>query len=130
MPRAYSVDLRERAVRAVLEGKGSVAAVARQFEISDQTLRLWLRQYEATGSLEPGVPPGAEPLLDANDLEALVKLCEQHIDATLDELCQYLQDATGKSIGRSTMHDYLQRLGISRKKKFPAAGAKRSGDSG
>jgi transposase len=53
----YDYEFRLECVRAVLNGKGSVTAVAKQKGIEDSNLRLWLGFYEAYGNqgLKPRV---------------------------------------------------------------------------
>ena len=49
MPRAYSLDLRERAVAAVAAGE-SCRSVAEVFRISVASVVKWSQRYRATGS--------------------------------------------------------------------------------
>ena len=59
--RKYPEELRERAVKMVLEiraregkGGGEVARVARQLGVHRETLRLWVRQAEVDSGQRPG----------------------------------------------------------------------------
>ena len=59
--RKYPEELRERAVKMVLEvrdregkGHGEIARVARQLGIHPEALRTWIRQGEIDGGLRPG----------------------------------------------------------------------------
>ncbi len=59
--RKYPEELRERAVKMVLEiqaregkGQGEVARVARQLGIHRETLRLWVRQAQIDSGQRPG----------------------------------------------------------------------------
>jgi transposase len=53
MPKAYSLDLRERVIAACEAGDHPRAAVARQFNVAESTLYEWQRRYRAEGVLEP-----------------------------------------------------------------------------
>jgi transposase len=59
--RKYPVELRERAVKAVLEireregkGHGEIARVADQLGVHREALRSWLQQAEIDGGTRPG----------------------------------------------------------------------------
>ena len=49
MPRAYSTDLRERALDAYEGGEGSQSEVARRYRIGERTLSAWLRTAREGG---------------------------------------------------------------------------------
>lgn len=55
-PRGYPQDLRERAVRMVVEiaERGAIDRVADQLGIHRETLRSWVRQADIDGGLKPG----------------------------------------------------------------------------
>jgi transposase len=59
--RKYPEELRERAVKMVLEirdregkGRGEIARVGRQLGIHPEALRTWIRQAEIDGGRRPG----------------------------------------------------------------------------
>jgi transposase len=60
--RKYPDELRERAVRMVLEirerdgkGHGEISRVARQLDVHPEALRSWLQQVEIDGGKRPGM---------------------------------------------------------------------------
>jgi putative transposase len=55
------VDLRERAVAAVLKGGLSRHKAAAQFGVGVSTVINWVRRFEATGSVAPGQMGGHKP---------------------------------------------------------------------
>jgi transposase len=115
----YSLDLRERAVAMATEfaelSQGQVAAF---FRIGEATLQRWLRAYRETGDLAPKPHTGGhDPLLSLEGAELLRSIVERERDRTLEEYCRLLEEAGGPRLARSTMHDALGRLRITRKKK-------------
>ena len=61
MGKPYSVDLRERAVRAVERGGQSCHAAAEQFGVGVSSVIRWVQRLRRTGSLEPGRMGGHKP---------------------------------------------------------------------
>ena len=63
--RKYPEELRERAVKMVLEvreregkGRGELARVGRQLDVHPEALRSWLKQAEIDGGQRPGTTTG------------------------------------------------------------------------
>ena len=54
MGKPYSMDLRERAVAAVVKGGMSCHQAAAQFGLGVNTVILWVRRWRETGSVAPG----------------------------------------------------------------------------
>ena len=61
MGRPYSVDLRERAVRAVEVEGLSCRVAAQRFEVAASTVINWVRRLRETGALDPGRMGGHRP---------------------------------------------------------------------
>src|SRR4051794_23223690 len=53
MPRAYSTDLRERALAAYEGGEGSQSEVARRYRVGERTLSGWLKLAREEGRRHP-----------------------------------------------------------------------------
>jgi len=76
MGRPYSLDLRDRAVRAVAVDGLSCRAAAARFDLAASTVINWVRRLRETGGLRPGQMGGHKPRKIAGDHHAwLVARC-------------------------------------------------------
>ena len=116
MPRAYSVDLRERSLRALTSGLSAVE-VARLFDVSVSSLSRWRTQQRATGDLTPGRATGRPRAIPAAQEPDLVTQVAAQPDATLAEHCLQWTATRGVALSPSTMGRTLQRLGLPLKKR-------------
>ena len=115
---AYSLDLRERIIRAVEGGEQTKRAVAAQFDIHESFIYKLLRQRRAVGHLSP-LPHGGghTAKLQEKQLMLLTDLVAQNPDATLEELGTQLQKKARVKAGRTTLWRALESLGLPRKKR-------------
>jgi transposase len=114
MARPYSLDLRERVVRAVQSGQSCRAAAA-LFDVSVASVVKWSQLLRATGSAAPKPMGGRRPyLLEAERDWLLARLAEKP-DLTLHAL---LAELTERDVVVScdTLWRFLKREGISFKK--------------
>jgi transposase len=112
MPRAYSVDLRERSLHAMTSGM-SMTEVARLFGVSRYTLYRWRQQQQTTGSVEPGQSSGRPRRITLEQETALLARLQEQPDLTLAELCA----SAPVRVSPITMSRTLRRLGWARKKR-------------
>ncbi len=127
MPRAYSADLRERALLACEEGRLSRAAIAAQFRVGETTLYRWLQEWRTEGRREAKPHAGGvAPRLDAGALEKLCQLVRDRNDATLTEYAAGLAEQAAVQVSAPTLCRALRKLELSRKKK-PSGPRSRTG---
>ncbi len=127
MARAYSMDLRERAVRAAHQGDLTREEVAHRFGIGEATLYTWLRRWREEGSLKPRPHGGGRRArLDETGMRRLEEHVEQHNDRTLEEYCVWVEQTLGVEMSTSAMDRALVKLRLPRKKR-PFAPASRRG---
>lgn len=113
--RAYSLDLRQRIVRAVEQG-GSRAAVAAQFQVALRSVDRYLRLARDTGELAPRSSPGRPRRLSPADEQQVRQCLLAQPAATLAEHCHYLASTTGTVVSQATLSRTIARLGWTRKK--------------
>jgi|ThiBio_1000_plan_1041568.scaffolds.fasta_scaffold14305_2 transposase len=124
--KAYSLDLRERIVHAVVERECSPQEVAERFAVGLTTVKRYV-QLAAVNALAPKPRPGRSrtrhirPEHDA----ALWAQLEAHGDAILTEQCRLWHETQGVVVSEATMGRAIRRLGWTRKKRHwqPASGA-------
>ena len=115
--KAYSLDLREKIVRACDQQLGSQRAIAALFGVSQSFVEKLLHRRRTTGAVAARPHGGgARPSCDAETLALVRCLVEAQSDATLEELCEQLSQQRGLRVSRPTMSRVLQRLGWPRKK--------------
>jgi len=111
---SYSVDLGERIVKAHLEEGQHKSAVARRFGVSWWSVERYVKRFKA-GNLAATPHPGNRRRLDAAGCKVLKR--QAHHDWTLGQHAQALSKATGVTIKKSSVGNYLKRLGITHKKR-------------
>ena len=114
MARAYSLDLRERVVAAVLGGLSCEAGAAR-FSVSESSAIKWTRRKRETGSAVPDKMGGKRPKLLAGEREWLLARIAEKPDLTLQALLLEVH-ARSKRVCLDTLWRFLKSLGLSFKK--------------
>jgi transposase len=116
MTKPYSEDLRSRIVQAV-EAQGiSQPIVAERFAVSLSSVKRYVRQYRATGTLTAATSPGRPRAIPAAAHAAVVAQLTVTPDAALADHCLRWEEATGVSVSASTWCRVERRVNWSRKK--------------
>jgi transposase len=114
--KAYSVDLREKVLRAVDQGYPR-EEIIKLLGVSRATIKRYLKQRRETGSVAPKVIPGRTPkklgLLQAE----LVAQLQANDDLRLEDQCRLWEQTHGMHVSTSTMSAAIKRLGWTRKKR-------------
>ncbi|PZA09438.1 IS630 family transposase [Rhodopseudomonas palustris] len=120
MGRAYSTDLRERVVGAVIEGGLSCHQAAAQFGVGISTAILWVQRFRRTGSVEPDKIGGYKPRKIAGAHEDwLLRRCRE-ADFTLRGLVAELGER-GLKVDYRSVWEFVHRAKLSHKKTLIAA---------
>jgi len=116
MARAYSKDLRERAVEYVSKG-GNRDDSCKIFRLAKTTLQRWITLSKKTGGDLSPMPMGSRPWKLNHD--AVVEYAVINSDATLHEIAEHF------STGKSAIDYILRKYKITRKKNHAVRRARR-----
>ncbi|MGC4106680.1 MAG: helix-turn-helix domain-containing protein [Thermomicrobiales bacterium] len=117
MPRPYSVDLRERVMAAVTDGR-PIIEVAQQFSVSVDAIYDWRRRLAETDALAPTTGHAGRPSALSPDQHALLRDQLTAVpDATIAELQTWLREEHGLVVGWGTVWRAVARLGLTRKQR-------------
>jgi len=115
--KAYSLDLREKIVDAVLERRMSKAQAARTFGVGATSVKRYVKLAEEGKSLRPGKAPGKKGKLDANGIALLEEDLRARPAATYEKRANLLHDLLGVRVSKkATICRTVKRLGYTRKK--------------
>lgn len=118
MAHPLSIDLRQRATQAYLNGEGTQEEIAQRFCISTRSLGTWVALVQAGESLEPLPHSGGAihaKLFDEHR-DALLAWLEERCDLTGPELAAKLLERFGLTIDPSQITRRLNEWGWTRKK--------------
>ncbi|MEH2083052.1 MAG: transposase [Nostoc sp.] len=115
--KAYSIDLREKIVKAYYQGDTSVRKVALRFGVAKSFVQKLLSINKTQGHVEPRQQGGAmKGELDGDEAK-LAAMVEKYPDATLLEYCEYWSITNNQWVSTSTMCRALQKQKLTRKKR-------------
>lgn len=115
---AYSLDLRQRVVRAYEQGQASIAEIAERFGVGPTFVKKMLRQQRETGDLQERPHGGGRPAsLSPKQRRLLQQKVRREQDISLAELQTYLREEAQVEAHVSTISRALKALDLPRKKK-------------
>ncbi|YAF97939.1 MAG: transposase [Nodularia sp. CChRGM 3473] len=127
--RAYSIDLREKIVKAYEQGDTSIRKVAARFGVAKSFVQKLLSMNKTQGHVQPRKQGGAmKAELDGQE-ELLSAMVAQYPDATLQEYCEYWGTTYNQWVSTTTMCRALQKQELSRKKRRYAAAKEKHKES-
>ena len=115
MPKALSVDLRQRALSLYAEGFGTVEIAARLKVSPAWTRRQRQRQREGK-PIEPAVSSGRRRILDPATCALISRWVDEQSDATLDQLRDRCRVERSIRVSVGTMWNTLRALKLTLKK--------------
>lgn len=113
----YPIEFRQKLLKVYEQESLSIRAVAQRFCVAKSFVQKLIKQQQETGDIHPRPQGGSpEPKLKEAQLVDLVEIIETHADATLEELCDLLEETLHIRVSRSTMGRLTQKLDYSVKK--------------
>jgi transposase len=120
MPKAYSQDLRDRVIDAVLEGGESRRSAARRFGVSEASAVKWLQRWTRVGDRRSAGTGGHRPSKVKPQREWLLATIAVESDITLAALSARLLAERGVRADTGMLSRFFASEGISFKKKRAA----------
>lgn len=117
MPAPYSYDLRQKALEAVKRGERKVK-VSEMFDISRNTLDLWLKREEQTGDCEARTHSQQGARHKITDWARFRVFAGQHGGKTQAQMAALW----GDNVTQQNISTALNKIGLSRKKKLTGTG--------
>ena len=115
MPSPYSNDFRRKIMEAVQKG-GSCRQVAEQFGVSPSCVIKLMQRYRATGDVSPAQFGGFKKSPLPGHEEEIREWIAADSDLTIEAIGVRLA-ARGTRTSRAAICRYLQKLGLTRKKR-------------
>ena len=113
----YSIDFREKVVKAYEQEDTSIRKLATRFDVSKAFVQRLLKQKKVKGHVQPEKQGGSmKSELDGYSTQ-LTQMVEKHPDATLSEYCEYWGETHNQWVSTSTMCRTLKRLQLTLKKR-------------
>jgi transposase len=115
--KAYSLDLRQKILRAYDQRLGSQGAIATLFGVSQSFVEKLLRRRRTNGAIAPRPHAGGRrALCDEAALAVIRRLVHEQPDVTLAELCERLLAERGLRVSVPTMGRLVIALRLPRNK--------------
>lgn len=113
MPRPYSYDLRRKVIEAIELNGMKRCEASEYFNISRNTINLWLQRKAQTGDFRPSSREYRSSTHKIVDWEKFRVFAQTYGDRTQEEMAQlWEEDISSRTISRA-----LKKIGFTRKKK-------------
>ena len=114
--RAYSQDMRFRALQLHEEEGKNAEEIAEILNTCSATIKRWMRQYQTYQHLRPGYAGGRKSPITGEIETTLIEIVQTKSDLSLQEYCDCLFQATDLRVSTSAMSRALLRLSFTQKK--------------
>jgi transposase len=114
--KAYSIDFREKIVKAYEQGNTSIRKVAARFDLSKSFVQKLIKMKKTQGHVQPKQQGGSmKSQLHGAEVQ-LAAMVEKYPDATLSEYCEYWGQTHGQWVSNSSMCRALKKQNLTLKK--------------
>lgn len=113
MAKAYSYDLRQKVINAIQLDGMKKSEAAQVFQLSRNTIDLWLKRQEETGDYQAKTTRPQRTSSKITDWNKFAQFAQQHGDKTQAQMSELWEDP----ISARTISRALHKLGLSRKKR-------------
>jgi transposase len=103
-------------MKAIAQGQ-SLEAVALRYEISERTIKRYVKRHKERGSVVADVSPGRPRLISQDQEAGLIKQSEAYPDATVEQHRLRWQKSKKVKLSSATMCRSLLRVGQTLKKR-------------
>lgn len=124
MARAYSQDLRDRVIDAVLREGMSRRAASNRYGVSESAAIKWVQRVERLGDRQSAGTGGHRPSKIKPHRDWVFRVIEAEKDITLAALAARMADELGVKVDTGMLSRFFQSEGISFKKKRAAKRAR------
>lgn len=107
-----------RRLNAIISSyNNSISEVAKIYNTTNKTIRLWIKNYKDHGieGLSTSKGRGRKPILSPSDIEKVSVILSKNSSITIDNLRQLIESDLGKKVGKSTCHNVMRQCGYSYK---------------
>ena len=118
MPRPYSQDLRWRAIWLTEIVGLDLEEVSFYLQLSEMTIRRYIQKFRELGNLNTAIIGRPYNCVALHPHEELVifEILQQYPEKSLSEVLYKVYEETGSQYACSTLHYYLKRNNLTRKK--------------
>ena len=113
----YSIEFREKIVKAYEQRDTSIRKVAARFDVSKAFVQKLLKQKQTTGHVQPKKQGGSLKSVLHSRTNQLTEMVEKYPDSTLLEYCEYWLDSHKEAVSPSMMCRELKNKNLTRKKR-------------
>jgi transposase len=113
----YSYDLRKKVLQAIQVDKMGKTQASRIFNISRNTIDLWLKRQTETGDFKARSHAPKQSTAKIQDLDAFRAFVDQYGDKTQGEMALLWSQIYGVTLSATTIGNTFRRINVTRKKK-------------